>query len=140
MIMLIQQAEKKENSSFKRHEMSKWSFGNAILMKDCVQCHIALLVLKFWMTHKQIMIWILSQTFLIKEPIYNLTLEIYASKLASVCVCVCVCVSFSAFIQIGCWDIAPQWIFSRNIAKVCMICLMYYSGTINILIKSFTTF
>ena len=34
MIMLIQQEEKKENSSCKRHEMSKWSFGNAILMAD----------------------------------------------------------------------------------------------------------
>ena len=34
MIMLIQQEEKKENSSFKRHEMSKWSFGDAILMTD----------------------------------------------------------------------------------------------------------
>ena len=34
MIMLIQQEEKKENSSFKRHEMSKWSFGNVILMTD----------------------------------------------------------------------------------------------------------
>ena len=34
MIMLIQQEEKKENSYFKRHEMSKWSFGDAILMTD----------------------------------------------------------------------------------------------------------
>ena len=34
-----------------------------------------------------------------------------------VCVCVCVCVSFSAVSQIGCWDIAIQWIFSKHIAK-----------------------
>ena len=48
--MLIQQAEKKENSCSKRYEMSKWSFSNAILMTDwnTVDCHIActLLVLK----------------------------------------------------------------------------------------------
>ena len=42
--MLIQQAEKKENSSSKRYEMS---FGDAILMTDwnilyCVYCHHAL--------------------------------------------------------------------------------------------------
>ena len=44
MIMLIQHAEKKENSSSKRHEMSKWSFYNAILVTDwnTVHCHIAL--------------------------------------------------------------------------------------------------
>ena len=34
MIMLIQHAEKKGNSSSKRHEMSKWSFGDAILVTD----------------------------------------------------------------------------------------------------------
>ena len=34
MIMLIQYGEKKENSSSKRHEMSKWSFGDAILVTD----------------------------------------------------------------------------------------------------------
>ena len=32
--MLIQQAEKKENSYSKIYEMSKWSFGDAILMTD----------------------------------------------------------------------------------------------------------
>ena len=32
--MLIQQAEKKENSSSKRYETTKWSFGDAILMSD----------------------------------------------------------------------------------------------------------
>ena len=31
MIMLIQQAEDKENSSSKTYEMSKWSFDDAIL-------------------------------------------------------------------------------------------------------------
>ena len=34
MIMLIQYGEKKENSSSKRYEMSKWSFGDAILVTD----------------------------------------------------------------------------------------------------------
>ena len=33
MIMLIQHAEKKENSS-KRYEISKWSFGDDILVTD----------------------------------------------------------------------------------------------------------
>ena len=30
MIMLIQHTEKKDNSSAKRYEMSKWSLGNGI--------------------------------------------------------------------------------------------------------------
>ena len=34
MIMLIRHAEKKEKSFSKRHEMSKWSFGDAILATD----------------------------------------------------------------------------------------------------------
>ena len=34
MIMLTQHAEKKENSSSKRYEMSKWSFGDGILVTD----------------------------------------------------------------------------------------------------------
>ena len=34
MIMLIQHTEKKENVSSKTHEMSKWSFYNAILVID----------------------------------------------------------------------------------------------------------
>ena len=95
MIMLIQQAEKKENSSSKRYEMSKWSFGNAILMTDWKTVFSATLhfiVLKFLMTHKQMMNWILSQTFLTKEAIYNLNLEIYTSLPMCVSVCVCVCV------------------------------------------------
>ena len=107
--MSVQQAEKKENSSSKRYEMSKWSFRNAILMADwniVFTATLHFIVLKLWMTHKQMMNWILSWTFLTKEPIYNLTLEIYAS------LPMCVCVSFiSAVSQIGCWDIAIQWIF-----------------------------
>ena len=108
--MLIQQAEKKENSSSKRYEMRyEMSFGDAILMTDWNTVFTAtmhFIVLKLWMTHKQMMNWILSWTFLTKEPIYNLTLEIYAS------LPMCVCVSFiSAVSQIGCWDIAIQWIF-----------------------------
>ena len=35
MVMLIQYAEKNENSSSKRYEMSKWSFGDGILVTDC---------------------------------------------------------------------------------------------------------
>ena len=44
MIILIQHAEKKENSSSKRYEMSKWSFGNGIVVTDSntAHCHIAL--------------------------------------------------------------------------------------------------
>ena len=34
MIMLIQNAEKKEKPSSKKYVMSKWSFGNAILVTD----------------------------------------------------------------------------------------------------------
>ena len=77
--MLIQQAEKKENSSSKRYETTKWSFGDAILMSDwntVLTATLHFIVLKLWMTHKQMMNWILSRTFLTKEPIYNLTLEI----------------------------------------------------------------
>ena len=83
MIMLIQQAEKKEKSSSKRYEMS---FGNAILMTNSVfTVTMHFIVLKLWMTHKQMMNWILSRTFLTKEPIYNLSLEICASLPMSVC-------------------------------------------------------
>ena len=41
MIMLIQHAEKKENLPSKRYQMSKWSFGDAILVTDwnTVHCH-----------------------------------------------------------------------------------------------------
>ena len=42
-------------------------------------------MLTFQMTHKQMMNYILYQTFLTKEPIFNLTLEIYASLQMSVC-------------------------------------------------------
>ena len=35
MVMLIQYGEKKENSSSKRYEMSKWSFSDGILVTDC---------------------------------------------------------------------------------------------------------
>ena len=34
MIMLIQHAEKKENVSSKRYAMSKWGFGDAVLVID----------------------------------------------------------------------------------------------------------
>ena len=109
IIMLIQQERKKENSSSKGYEMSKWSLGDAILMIDwnaVFTTTLHFIVLKFWMTRKQMLNGILFRTFLIKEPIYNLTLEIYAS------LPMCVCVSFiSAVSQIGCWDIAIQWIF-----------------------------
>ena len=84
--MLIQEAEKKENSSSKRYEMS---FSDAILMTDWNTVFTAtmhFIVLKLWITHKQMMNWILSQTFLTKETIYNLSIEIYASLPMSVCV------------------------------------------------------
>ena len=94
MIMLIEQAEKKENSSSKSYEMRyEMSFGDAILMADWNTVFTATMhfrVLKLWMTDKKMMNWILSRTFLTKEPIYNLSLEICASLPMSVCV------SFSA--------------------------------------------
>ena len=41
--MLIQHGKKKENSSSKRYEMSKCSFGDGIVVTDwnTVHCHIA---------------------------------------------------------------------------------------------------
>ena len=58
-------AEKRENRSSKRYEMSKWSFGDATLVSDwneiTVHCHIAL-----------------YGYYLTKETIYNMTLEINA--------------------------------------------------------------
>ena len=78
--MLIQQAEKKENSPSKRYEMIyEMSFGNAILMAGWNTVFTAtmhFIVLKLWMTHKQMINRILSRTFLTKEPIHNLSLEI----------------------------------------------------------------
>ena len=71
-----------------RYEMN---FGDAILMTDywntVFTATMHFIVLKLWMTHKQMMNWILSRTFLTKEPIYNLSLKIYASlPMSSVCV------------------------------------------------------
>ena len=90
MNMLIQKAEKKENSSSMRFEMKyEMSFGDAVLMTDWNTVFTAtmhFIVLKLWMTHKQMMNWILSRIFLTKEPVYNLSLEIYASLPMSVCV------------------------------------------------------
>ena len=90
MIMLIQQAEKKENSSPKRYEMRyEISFGDAILMTDwntVFSATMHFIVLKLWTTHKQMMNWILSRIFFTKEPAYNLSIEIYASLPMSVCV------------------------------------------------------
>ena len=116
MIMLIQQVEKKENSSSKRYEMRyEMSFGDAILMTDWNTVFTAtmhFIVLKLWMTHKQMMNWILSRTFLTKEPIYNLTLEIYGS----LPMCMCVLLLVLLFVKyIVFWDNAIQWIFSKNI-------------------------
>ena len=88
--MLIQQAEKKENSSPKRYEMRyEISFGDAILMTDwntVFSATMHFIVLKLWTTHKQMMNWILSRIFFTKEPAYNLSIEIYASLPMSVCV------------------------------------------------------
>ena len=55
VIMLIQTTEKKENSSSKTYEMSKWSFGDATLVTDWktvpATFHTVYL-LKFLMMHK----------------------------------------------------------------------------------------
>ena len=82
MIKLIQHAEKKEILSSKRYEMSKWSFGDGILMTDwnTVHCHIALInieILDYAQMNDEL--YTFYRTFLAKEPIYGLTLEIYAS-------------------------------------------------------------
>ena len=67
-------------------------------------------------------LYIFSQTFLAKKPIYNLTLEIYASFPISV-------FFLLLLLQIICqildsWDIAIEWIFSKNTSTI-YICLMY---------------
>ena len=82
MIMLIQHAEKKENSSSKRYEMSKCSFGDAILVTDC---NILFTVTLYFISieipddaqinHE---LYTFSNSF-DQEPNYNLTLQIYAS-------------------------------------------------------------
>ena len=78
MIMLIQDAEKNENSSSKIYE---WLNGVLTmlfwwLIEIPLLPHCALLVLKFLMAHKKMFDSILCQTFLTKKAIYNLTLEI----------------------------------------------------------------
>ena len=51
-VMLIQHAEKKENWSSKRFEMSKWSFDNATLMTEILFTakHWASALMNFLMT------------------------------------------------------------------------------------------
>ena len=85
MIMLIEQAEKKEDSSSKRYEISKWSFGDDILMTDsieilCLYCHIVKVLYSIEILddpQKNDELNTFSN-FFNQEPIYNLTLEVYA--------------------------------------------------------------
>ena len=121
MIVLIQHAEKKENSYSKRYEMSKWNFGYAIPMTgwNTVQCHIALYY--YWNSWQRTNEWwtvaILSRTFLTKEPICNLALEIYASFPKCVCYFYYCCCTIICQI-LGCWDIVTEQTFSKNISTI----------------------
>ena len=81
MIMLIQHAEKKENSSSKRYEMSKRSFGDGVVTDwNTVHCQFHFIHIGI-PGYAQINdeLYTFSRTFLAKEPIHNLTLEIYGS-------------------------------------------------------------
>ena len=61
--------------------MSKWSFADGTLTDILFTTTTSFSILKFLMTHKYTMNWILSRTFLTEESIHNLTLEVntYAS-------------------------------------------------------------
>ena len=87
MIMLIQHAEKKENSFSKRYEMSKWSFYSAILVTDSLP-HCTYLQTIEIPDHAQVTdeLYTFYRTSLAKEPIYKSTLEIYASFPIVICV------------------------------------------------------
>ena len=65
---------------------------------------------------------IFSRTFLAKEPIYNLTVEIYASFPISVFFLLLLLQIICQILD--CWDIAIERIFSKNISTI-YICLMY---------------
>ena len=79
---------KKELSKLKRYEMSKWSFYNAILVADwsTIQCHILHFISIEIPDYAQINgeLYTFSQTFLAKEPMYNLTLATSSSFLICV--------------------------------------------------------
>ena len=79
---------REKKNCLKRYEMSKWSFYNAILMADwsTTQCHILHFIGIEIPDYAQINdeLYTFSQTFLAKEPMYNLTLETSASFLICV--------------------------------------------------------
>ena len=68
-------------------------------------------------------LYIFSQTFLAKEPIYNLALEIYGSF--PICVLFLLLLLQIICQTLGCWDIVIGHIFSKNLSTIFMICLMY---------------
>ena len=82
---------------------------------------------------------ILSRTFLTKEPIYNLTLQMYTSFSMCVCYFYYCCCKLLTNNQTSCWDIAIdiEQVFSKTICTIglYMMCLMYLSGTMINLIK-----
>ena len=127
MIILILHAWKKENSSSKIYEVSKWSFGDAILMTDW----------KLFLPH--FIHFISIGTPLTKEPIYNLTLQMYTSFPMCVCYFYYCCCKLLTNNQTSCWDIAIdiEQVFSKTICTIglYMMCLMYLSGTMINLIK-----
>ena len=82
---------------------------------------------------------ILSRTFLTKEPIYNLTLQMYTSFPMCVCYFYYCCCKLLTNNQRSCWDIAIdiEQVFPKTICTIglYMMCLMYLSGTMINLIK-----
>ena len=106
MITLIQLTEKKEKSSEIRD--------------------VVLVVLFWWLIEIYIVHFISIEipdiaqindqlytfsNFFNQEPIYNLTLEIYASF--QMCVCYLLLLLLEIIYQIGCWDIFVEWIFFK---------------------------
>ena len=107
MIMLIQHAEKRENSSSKSYEMSKWSFLAMVLWELIEILFTATLhftsieIPDYAQVNDEL--YTFSRTFLAKEPIYKFTLEIYASFL----ICVLFLLTLLQIICqiLDCWDI-----------------------------------
>ena len=80
-IMLIQHAEKKENSSSKRYEMNKLSFGDAIwwLIEKLCLPHFTLFIIFIEIPDDaQMDVELYSLPNALNQLLYNLTLEIYA--------------------------------------------------------------
>ena len=88
-------------------------------LKYCSLPYCTLLLLKFLPNYAQLndKLYTFSQTFLAKEPIYNLTLEIYANFVAYMCYFYyCCCKLFAKY-----WvfeTIVIERIFSKSISTI----------------------